>query len=238
MLAQCDSILVFPYPGSNGFCRYKPFPPIETASGIMRYYQPPGSGNHLYVLPPVTAKLHDTSVPLFLVEGEKKAASLVERGYTGGATAGLWNWKGADSWDGIPELKEIPFVDREVVIVPDNDIWTKSASTYRKPFILLENILRHVALKYPLSPCRRVSTRSVPMIFLPLVILPMNLISCADYGSMICRWHSIKHGMRSGKNYGRLNQKVKEKTLPAFMTDTEPSTEAVNTADLLNESSN
>ena len=46
--------------------------------------------------------------------------------------AGLWNWKETDSWDGIPELKEIPFVDREVVIVPDNDIWTQKRTRLTK----------------------------------------------------------------------------------------------------------
>src|SRR5262245_16386826 len=73
-LSQCRSLLAIPYLNNSGFTRYKLFP----ALGDMRYYQAPGSGNHLYILPSIDEKLHDTATPLLIVEGEKKCACLVE----------------------------------------------------------------------------------------------------------------------------------------------------------------
>src|SRR5689334_12141240 len=77
ILSRCESLLEIPYFGNNGFRRWKVFPPIKTISGdSLRYYQQPGSSNHLYVLPSVAGKVHDSSLPLCMLEGEKKEASL------------------------------------------------------------------------------------------------------------------------------------------------------------------
>src|SRR5262249_32189422 len=106
-LAGCDSVLVIPYLLNNGFYRVKTFPPVQTVSGTMRYWQAPGSQPHIYVLPSIVGKLNDPSTPLWIVEGEKKSASLIQRGYIAVAVSGLWCWKETDSWEGVDELKRI-----------------------------------------------------------------------------------------------------------------------------------
>jgi len=68
-----ESLLCFPYPGVDGFCRDKVFPPLKGENGhAARYLQCEGSGVHLYVPPLARAVLTDPSVTLFLIEGEKK----------------------------------------------------------------------------------------------------------------------------------------------------------------------
>src|SRR4030095_11212949 len=123
-LPGAESAIEFPYFNVPDYRRWKLFPPIETAKGTLKYYQLPGSTNHLYILPPIAERLYDT-MPLLLAEGEKKAAKLVELGYKAIGIGGLWNWKEKANWEGIPELKEIPFLNLETVIVPDSDLWLK-----------------------------------------------------------------------------------------------------------------
>jgi hypothetical protein len=147
IFTQCRSLLEIPYLLNNGFRRYKTFPPIETESGTMRYFQPPGSENHLYVLPPIAEKLHDTREALYIIEGEKKTASLVERGYAAIGIGGLWNWKETESWEGISELKSIPFLKRDAVIVPDSDIWTQNRTDLQKAVYTLGKYLELAGAK-------------------------------------------------------------------------------------------
>src|SRR5207244_10255803 len=66
-------------------------------------------------------------------------------------------------------LKRSPLLIEKLLLFQITISGLKSESIYRKPFTLSENILRHVALKYPLLSWRRASTRSVPMTILPLV---------------------------------------------------------------------
>src|SRR5262249_22566018 len=80
LYAKVQTVLAFPSPNVQTFSRYKLFPPIETQSGTMRYFQPPGTGNHLYILPPVLQILDDFREPLWFVEGEKKTATGVQHG--------------------------------------------------------------------------------------------------------------------------------------------------------------
>ena len=120
-----ESALRFPYFGVNGFYRWKLFPPLKRDSGTLKYYQAKESGCHLYVLPPVTEKLHDLSSPLLFVEGEKKSAAAVQHGFNAIGLGGLWNWKDKQSWKGIEELQRLSFADRDVVIVPDSDTWSR-----------------------------------------------------------------------------------------------------------------
>ena len=70
-----ESLLCFKYPGFDGFCRDKVFPPLQGDDGhAIRYLQRKGSGVHLYVPPRARAVLTDPSITLYLTEGEKKSA--------------------------------------------------------------------------------------------------------------------------------------------------------------------
>jgi hypothetical protein len=128
-LPGVESVLEFPYPplsGGASFSRFKLFPPFKpTDSHSIKYVQLKDSGCHLYILPPVSEKLADLSEPLFIVEGEKKAAAAVQAGLNAVGVGGIWNWKDKDTWKGIEELQAIGFADRDTGLVFDSDTWTR-----------------------------------------------------------------------------------------------------------------
>ncbi len=125
-LGGVESVLVFPYFGVNGFCRYKLFPPLKASDGrSVKYIQPKGTGCHLYILPPASEKLADISTALYFVEGEKKAAAAVQAGLCAIGIGGVWTWKTINTWKGIDELQVIAFADREVGLVFDSDTWAR-----------------------------------------------------------------------------------------------------------------
>jgi len=120
------SLLAFPYPNTNGFCRVKAFPPLVNSEGRrMKYLQPTGSGVHLYTLPPVTELITNAYKPLYFTEGEKKAAKATQENLPCVGIGGLWNWIDRRTGEGIAELDRIAWVDREVIFIPDSDIWTR-----------------------------------------------------------------------------------------------------------------
>ena len=63
--------------------------------------------------------LSDSGKRLWVVEGEKKADSLVSRGECAVALLGVWSWKR----DGLPlpDWDDIRLVGREVVVAFDSD---------------------------------------------------------------------------------------------------------------------
>jgi hypothetical protein len=126
-------VLVFPYDGaSNGipmrrpdeFIRCKLFPPVSDGQGhTIRYYQRTGTPPRLYIPPPARAGLADPSISLLITEGEKKALKANQEGLATVAVGGLWNWQ--VSGRAIADLDQIDWVERETVIVPDSDVWTR-----------------------------------------------------------------------------------------------------------------
>jgi hypothetical protein len=120
-----QSALALPYLGLD-FVRYRLFPPGRSADGhAIRYLQASGSAVHLYILPAVRAVLTDVSVPICWTEGEKKAAKATQDGFPCVGLGGLWNWLEAGTANGIEELDAILHVEREQIIVPDSDVWTR-----------------------------------------------------------------------------------------------------------------
>lgn len=69
---KVESLLAFPYPGCEGFERYKLFPPQQTENGTVKYYQRTGTSPRLYIPVRIATVLSDPSVPIYLTEGEKK----------------------------------------------------------------------------------------------------------------------------------------------------------------------
>ena len=119
-LKPCESLLAFPYPGIDGFCRYRLFPPLDS----MKYWQPKGSGVHLYILPTVRAVLSNPDIEIAITEGEKKAACLTQCGIPTIGIGGVWSWSNGTG-DLHPEFDSLSFVDRSVLIVFDSNSWRK-----------------------------------------------------------------------------------------------------------------
>jgi hypothetical protein len=119
-----QSLLCFPYPGVEGFCRDKVFPPLKDIEGhTQRYTQRPSSGVHLYIPPLARASLPDPSVSFYITEGEKKAAKACQEGLPTIALGGLWNW--VKDGHPIAELDLVVWRDRRVMLVPDGDVWER-----------------------------------------------------------------------------------------------------------------
>jgi hypothetical protein len=126
-------VLVFPYDGaSHGipmrrpdeFVRCKLFPPVSDGQGhTIRYYQRAGTPPRLYMPTTVRATLADPTVRLLITEGEKKALKANQDRLACVAVGGLWNWQAGGR--PIADLDRIDWVERETVIVPDSDAWTR-----------------------------------------------------------------------------------------------------------------
>jgi hypothetical protein len=121
-IVKVESMLAIPY--TSDFTRYKVFPTNLKVQGKKhRYTQPQGSGVHLYVPPAVVPHLPDSSVPIGIAEGEKKALKATQEGLPCVAIGGLWNWL----TDGrlTPEIQAIPLKGRHVTLYPDSDVWKR-----------------------------------------------------------------------------------------------------------------
>jgi hypothetical protein len=119
-----NSVLAFPYPGTEDFFRYKVFPPIKDQDGhTVKYLQRKGSGAHLYILPSVEEILKTASVPLAIAEGEKKAAALIQSGIHAIGVGGVWNWIDSETHEPLLKIDQIAWPDRPVRLYFDSDIW-------------------------------------------------------------------------------------------------------------------
>ncbi|MCB9758167.1 MAG: DUF3854 domain-containing protein [Candidatus Omnitrophica bacterium] len=119
-----DSVLAFPYLKTEGFVRYKTFPPLTNQEGhTVKYLQKKGSGVHLYILPSLNDVLQNPSMPLAVGEGEKKTAALIQAGIPAVGVGGIWNWIDGTSHEVIQEFDEIAWVERDVRLYFDSDIW-------------------------------------------------------------------------------------------------------------------
>jgi hypothetical protein len=114
-----------PYPGDEGFERFKLFPPPDTRT---KYWQPPNSNNHLYFPPGIEKTIGDISVNLYIVEGEKKCLKANQEGIPCVGIGGLWNWSNGQN-ELIEDFDRIETKGRRVIIVPDSD-WKSDAHHY------------------------------------------------------------------------------------------------------------
>jgi hypothetical protein len=133
LVDQVRHVLVFPYDevGHGGlwrrddeFVRCKLFPPVSDGQGhTIRYYQRAGTPPRLYLPVPVRPALADPTVPLLITEGEKKALKANQECLACIAVGGLWNWQIGGR--PLADLDRIDCYERETLIVPDSDIWTR-----------------------------------------------------------------------------------------------------------------
>ena len=125
--AELPSGLVFPYGGTFHRVRLD-------IDDKRKYRQPAGSKNQLYlrgldVLGDRDAVLRDSSIPLYVTEGEKKALAGCQAGMPTVAVSGVWSWKTrihGQSLD-ITDLDRIDWKGRRVTLVFDSDADTNPA---------------------------------------------------------------------------------------------------------------
>ena len=104
------------------FYRVRPDDPREDAEKpgkFTKYEQPTSTGVALDVPPQAHPALSDPAKRFWIVEGEKKADSLVSRGECAVAVLGVWSWKREGM--PLPDWDNIRLVGREVLIAFDSD---------------------------------------------------------------------------------------------------------------------
>jgi len=110
--SSIETALCFPYQGGE-FARIKLFP----ALGTMKYSQPPKTSARLYI--PFTVN----DGPLYVCEGEKKTLAAHQAGMNAVGIGGLWNW--LTKGEPIDDLKLIEWASRDIVIIPDSDVFQR-----------------------------------------------------------------------------------------------------------------
>jgi len=124
--AAVTSAYVIPYPDPVGgflsHIRIKIFPPIMEEDGpTVKYLQPPRSGTRLFFPLATLPAVVDSEAPLWLVEGEKKALAVAQRGLPAVGIAGINAWSVAGSRRLHPDFDRISLMGRLVELVPDSD---------------------------------------------------------------------------------------------------------------------
>jgi hypothetical protein len=145
--SQVRNAYALPYFGLDGtkncFERFKLFPAVKTTDGkTAKYWQEPGTAPRLY-FPPLTdwqALASDSGLPLWVTEGEKKAACLTQHGHACIGIAGVWCWRERLDTGQIltvPELELFTWKGRRVEMVPDSDVWRKEKQSALSGFYAL-----------------------------------------------------------------------------------------------------
>lgn len=140
MADWCQAATLIPYFELSGKRRRDVYrlrllePPPAGAFGARattwtRYTQPKGSPMAVYLPPlvPWSAVAADTSLPVWLTEGEKKAAAACKQGLRCLGLGGVWSF-GASSRGGadlLPELTAFEWRGRQVYICFDSDVMVK-----------------------------------------------------------------------------------------------------------------
>jgi DNA polymerase-1 len=103
---------------------------LDSRGRPRKYLNPPGTSIRLDCHPRVVPVLRDRAVPLWIVEGSKKAGALITRGASALALLGVSCWRGRDSAGGkavLPDWLEVTLNQREVRICFDSDVLAKDA---------------------------------------------------------------------------------------------------------------
>ena len=124
---SANSVGIKPVSGSPSSSR--PSALVSSVSDTYSVETPAGTKMVLDVHPSVRPMLGDSSVPLWITEGVKKADALVSRGCTAIALLGVWNWRGTNSHGGkvaLADWESIALNNRKILICFDSDVMTKS----------------------------------------------------------------------------------------------------------------
>lgn len=102
--------------------RMKIFPSLTDPEGhTIKYLQPKAAPPRVYFCMAVVAAVFCADVPLWVVEGEKKALALAQLGFAAIGICGVegWHVKGARAL--LEDFAAIPLKGRTVELVPDGD---------------------------------------------------------------------------------------------------------------------
>jgi hypothetical protein len=137
------------------FCRYRLFDADEFEP---KYLQEAGKKSRFYFPPFVDWKkiAQDTSIPIYITEGERKSAKATLSGFPCIGLGGVWNWMRKASEDNpnsksqpIKDFQLIDWKDREVYITFDSDI------QFNPNIQEAARALRNVLVKYGADPYRK-----------------------------------------------------------------------------------
>lgn len=116
-----EGALAFPYPGCNGFIRYKPDIPPTIENKPAKYLTPPDLGVRAYIPMFTRNALKKFYAPIFICEGEKKCLKMCQEGLPAIGLSGVWCFKDREH-DLILDLANISWTLRVVVLVFDSDL--------------------------------------------------------------------------------------------------------------------
>jgi len=125
-LAGIRSGMLIPFPDPEGgfmpHIRIKLFPVLVDRGGhSVKYLQPRGSGVRLFFpLQTLDAALNG-GVPVWLIEGEKKALAVAQLGLPSVGFCGIHGWHSGGSRRLLTDFDHICLTDRLVELVPDGD---------------------------------------------------------------------------------------------------------------------
>lgn len=133
-LCEDHAVVIFPYQriekSQQDICRAKIIPPFEFNNGkLLKYIQPKGVPTRPYIINRVWNVRKDTTVDLFIVEGEKKALLLNQEGFPAIALPGVYNFrnsseKDTETIDLSTDLQAFVWNERNVYIAFDSDFRT------------------------------------------------------------------------------------------------------------------
>ena len=139
--------ILIPVWGVNGQIveyQYRPDRPRTIRGRLIKYENQPGSSIRLDVPPKCTSMLGDPNIPIFFVEGIKKADALASRGVCTVGLTGVWGFKGKNPFGGTAILADFDYIalkGRDSYVVYDSDYAT-NAQVRRAQNRLLEHLTR------------------------------------------------------------------------------------------------
>ncbi len=122
--------IIIPLWGVNGQqvgYQYRPDYPRTLRDRTTKYENQPGSSIRLDVPPRCIPKLGDPKIPIFFVEGVKKADALASKGACAVTLNGVWGFKGKNPLGGVTTLADFDYITlkkRNSYVVYDSDYAT------------------------------------------------------------------------------------------------------------------
>lgn len=114
--------------GQISFHQMRPDQPRIRNGKPIKYETPNGARMVLDVHPVVHPHLGDTSRPLIVTEGVRKADAAVSQGVDAVALLGVWSWRGSNGSGGrtaLPDWEQVALNERPVYLVFDSDAASK-----------------------------------------------------------------------------------------------------------------
>jgi hypothetical protein len=129
--AAVRSLLLVPFADFDGgwmdHFQVKLFPAlVDEAGHTVKYWQPSGSPPRLYLVRRVLPAVLDRRVPLYLVEGPKKACAAAQFGLAAVGFSGIQGWHRRGTHQLLDDFAQIPLRGRHIRLVPDGDVQTNA----------------------------------------------------------------------------------------------------------------